>query len=115
MTRDLFDVKQFMASLADDEELGRELIVAFLEDSPKRMSALTEALEANDAETVSKLAHSLKGMCGVVRADSLSYLALEMEHAARNGKLDVVRGRRAELKDQLERVSAIMNRFLSGD
>ena len=58
-----------------------------------------------------KLAHSLKGMCGVVRADVLSRLALEMEYAGRNGKLDLMRERFGDFNDSLARARELMLRF----
>ena len=112
MRRNVFDVQQFMMSLANDEELARELVIAFLEDGPKRMAAFNEALEAADAESVSKLAHSLKGMSGVVHASALSDMALEMEYAARNGKLSSVRDRHAEFSAIFAQASDCLKQFL---
>lgn len=109
--RDLFDTDQFLASLAHDKELAMELVDAFLEDCPKRVAELTEALNAGDAARGTKLAHSLKGMCGVVRADVLGRLALDMEYAGRDGKLDVVRERLDVFIGNLERARALMIRF----
>jgi HPt (histidine-containing phosphotransfer) domain-containing protein len=112
MTRDLFDTDQFMESLAQDRELAQELIDAFLEDCPRRVGELSEALEGEDVALATKLAHSLKGMCGVVRAGVLVRLALEMEYAGRNGNLDLMRDRFAAFSDKLERVEKLMARFL---
>ena len=112
MTLALFDIRKFLESLANDEELGRELVDAFLEDGPRRMAALTQALSVGDAAATSKLAHSLKGMCGVVRSDELSRLALEMEHLAREGRLDAVRERFARFEDLLARLMEEMARFM---
>lgn len=115
MTRDLFDIDQFMSSLAHDKELAKELVEAFLEDSPRRVAELREALEAEDAPRVTKLAHSLKGMCGVVRADVLSRLALEMEYAGRDGRLDAVRGKFELFVDSLGRSRELMEQFKAED
>ena len=111
MTRDLFDIDQFLSSLAQDRELAVELIDAFLEDCPKRVAELSEALDAGDVALGTKLAHSLKGMCGVVRADALSRLALEMEYAGRNGKLDLLRERFSDFNDSLARARELMVGF----
>ncbi|WP_338668486.1 Hpt domain-containing protein [Pseudodesulfovibrio methanolicus] len=111
MTRDLFDTDQFLSSLAHDRELAVELIDAFLEDCPKRVAELTEALGAGDIVQGTKLAHSLKGMCGVVRADVLGRLALEMEHAGRDGKLEVVRDRLDLFTGSLDQARELMLRF----
>lgn len=88
MKEQIFDSQRFLQSLADDMELARELLAAFLEDSPERNQSLAEALQAGDTDTASRLAHSLKGMCGVVRAEQLVNLALNMEQAAKNGNLE---------------------------
>lgn len=91
MTTHMFEVDEFLASLANDEELARELLVAFLEDSPARVRELGDAIGSGDTPVTAKVAHSLKGMCGVVRSTQLSAMALNMEQAARDGRLDTVR------------------------
>ncbi|MEZ7198355.1 Hpt domain-containing protein [Pseudodesulfovibrio karagichevae] len=111
MTRDLFDTDQFLSSLAYDRELAMELIDAFLEDCPRRVAELTMALDDGDIIQGTKLAHSLKGMCGVVRADELGRLALEMEHAGRNGNLELVRDRLGMFTGNLDQVRDLMVLF----
>nr|WP_321259669.1 Hpt domain-containing protein [uncultured Pseudodesulfovibrio sp.] len=111
MTQSLFDKEAFLASLADDEELACELIGAFLEDCPLRMQSLVDALKKNDAVMTSKMAHSLKGMCGVIRADILSDLAFDMELAARDGELDSVRAIFATFVGQLDQAYILLNEF----
>lgn len=112
MTQDLFDSTTFLQSLADDRELADELLAAFLEDSPVRHESLGQALDANDAETASKLAHSLKGMCGVVRVDGLVNLALNMEHMARDGKLDETRKQYAHFTEMLADARVEIEQFM---
>ncbi|WP_319541641.1 Hpt domain-containing protein [uncultured Pseudodesulfovibrio sp.] len=114
MIQSLFDKEAFLESLANDEELACELINAFLEDCPIRTESLVDALDTNDAVTASKMAHSLKGMCGVVRADVLSELALDMELAAREGQLDLVRELYAQFSDFLEQVNIQLEAFRDG-
>ena len=113
MTTMLFNDTQFLASLAGDEELAQELLVAFFQDSPQRTSELREALDAGDASAASKLAHSLKGMCGVVRAERLSELALSMEHQAKDGNLDDVRKDFALFAESHQETIALMNTYLN--
>lgn len=112
MTDALFNETQFLASLADDEELAQELLAAFLQDCPKRTSELREAIEAEDASAASKLAHSLKGMCGVVRAERLSKLALEMEFMAKNGNMDAVRTNFTAFTECRKEALALMQAYL---
>lgn len=110
----LFDKSRFLASLAEDDELARELLEAFLEDGPARIAGIRQALEMDDAGAVSTLAHSLKGMCGVVRAEALSQLAFSMELAGRDGKLDVVREQFVEFESMLDQAVEQMKEYMAG-
>lgn len=107
----LFDSQKFLQSLANDEELAAELLAAFMEDSPSRTASLKEALATNDEEASSKLAHSLKGMCGVVRAQPLVEMALTMEQASKAGDLDKVREVFAKFTELLDKAHAEMKDF----
>lgn len=111
MMRDLFDADHFLDSVVQDRELAVDLVEAFIQDCPERLAELTEALAEGDADRGCKLAHSLKGMCGVVRAGVLSRLALEMELAAQKGDLDGVRERIGMFTEGLARVMALMEDF----
>jgi len=112
MTQQIFDQEIFLQSLAGDRELAKELLAAFMEDSPVRTASLAESLEAGDGGQSSRLAHSLKGMCGVVRAESLVGLALSMENSAKNGDLDKTRELYARFKDLLAIAHVEMQDFI---
>lgn len=113
MTQSIFDAQHFMQTLGNDEELAQELLAAFLEDSEKRRDALQVALDEGDAPTASKLAHSLKGMCGVVRAEDLVSMAYNMELSAKEGNLDRTREQFAQFIAMLDKGYVEMNEFLS--
>lgn len=114
MTQLIFNKQQFLQSLAEDEELARELLAAFMEDSPVRSASLGEALNADDAGAAAKLAHSLKGMCGVVRADDLVSLALAMEDSAKRGDLDKTKEQYAVFTEMLDTAHTEMRLFIDG-
>lgn len=114
MTETIFDSTLFLQSLAGDQELAQELLAAFMEDSPVRSASLDEALKADDANGASRLAHSLKGMCGVVRAEELVKLALTMEASAKNGELDKTREQYTTFVDLLTKAHDEMNAFITG-
>ena len=113
MTEPLFDSQRFLQSLAQDEELAQELLAAFMEDSPERSASLGAALEAGDVSEVSKLAHSLKGMCGVVRTDALVNAAYVMENAAKNGDLGKAKEQYDTFVEILEAAHGEMRQFIN--
>lgn len=113
MTQSVFDAQDFMQSLGNDDELARELLGAFLEDSAKRKDSLEEALNADDAPRASKLAHSLKGMCGVVRSEQLVTMAYAMETSAKSGTLDTTKEQFAQFTAKLDTAFEEMHSFLN--
>lgn len=113
MATPLFDSVRFLDSLAGDPELGRELLAAFLDDSPVRSAALEQALQAGDASQASKLAHSLKGMCGVVRASALVNAALGMEQIAGQGDVDGARELFSGFAEDMTRLQQEIREFMN--
>ncbi len=115
MIQPIFDSQHFLQSLAGDEDLARELLAAFMEDSPERSSSLREALDSEDAGRASKLAHSLKGMCGVVRTGPLVDLAYLMENTAKKGDLGKVKKQYESFMKLLEAAYSEMNQFMKNN
>ncbi len=65
--------------LGGDEDLLRELSHIFLEESPKLLQKLRQAIGDADAEAVMRAAHSLKGELGYLGAAVASQAARELE------------------------------------
>lgn len=65
-----------------------ELVHLFLADSPQRIASLRDAIAANDAAVVAKLAHTLCGSFASIGASALAALCRELEVRARNDRLD---------------------------
>ena len=112
MTGTVFDSQRLMESVADDAELASELLQAYLEDAPQRMSALRQGLEQESLDQVVRSAHSLKGMSGVIRAPGLVERALNMEMKARAEDRDGVAAALPGLGDCLEQVLGEIRTFL---
>lgn len=66
-----------------------ELIDAFLEDAPQMLQNMRVALDAKDAESFRRNAHSLKSNANTFGATELGILARELEFMAKENNLDV--------------------------
>jgi HPt (histidine-containing phosphotransfer) domain-containing protein len=80
------------------EGFSEELVQMFLEDAGPRLEVIRAAIDAADADLLSREAHSLKGSSGNVGATGVERLSRELEEAARSGD---VRGA-AHLVDKLD-------------
>lgn len=63
------------------------LIETYLADGAVRISALRDALAAQDADTVRKTAHSFKGSSSNIGAAQLAQLCMVIEDSAHKGQL----------------------------
>jgi HPt (histidine-containing phosphotransfer) domain-containing protein len=93
-----------------DRELLTELIAIFLEDCPKRLQELAQAVKEDNASGVRQAAHSLKGMVAGFDARSAHGLAAQMEGLGKAGDLSTASGLLSTL---LLEFSHVMN-YLKG-
>lgn len=107
-----FNIQDFLAYLGEDRELAMELLAAFVEDAPARLRSLAEAAGSGDAEAAVRAAHSLKGMCGVVRDQEATAQALDLEMAGRRGDVAALRSGLPGLEQSLARILELARAFL---
>jgi two-component system, sensor histidine kinase and response regulator len=76
--------RSVLATLRELQQEGEpdlliELIELFLTDIPPQLDALREAVEAGDAHSVKRIAHTLKGSCGNMGAVRMGAICAELE------------------------------------
>jgi len=84
-----FDAQELRQRVQGSVELMAELIRIFLDDTPKQLSELQQAVVARDQQRVERVAHTIKGAASVIAAKGLAGAARALEMAARsNAGLD---------------------------
>jgi HPt (histidine-containing phosphotransfer) domain-containing protein len=86
-----------------DQELGRVVIAAFLEDIPIQIEALDRCLQAQDPVAAGRQAHAIKGAAAAAGADAVSDWAQDLEYAGRIEDLNRMKAKRPELERHLDR------------
>jgi histidine phosphotransfer protein HptB len=86
---------------AGDEELLEELLVLFRDSSVADYSQLQEAVAANDAASVVRAAHSLKGASASLGIEGIRQLAFVMETDGRNNSVAVAKEKLSEMAELL--------------
>ena len=81
-------LRELMASTGDDAAFVRELLDAYLADTPAQLDAVSAALRADDAAALVRPAHTLKSSSATVGAMRLSSIARQLEMTGRSGVLD---------------------------
>ena len=71
-----------------EDDFGR-LIETYLNDSEDRLSAMQKALASGDGEALRRAAHSFKGSCSNIGAQTLVAHCQHIEQAAANNQLPI--------------------------
>jgi signal transduction histidine kinase/CheY-like chemotaxis protein len=82
-----WDESTALARLGDDEALMQEMIGIFLEESPKHLATLRQAVEEGNAELIERIAHSLKGEVRFLEIPLASQVAGAVEEMGRARRL----------------------------
>ncbi|MCL4305039.1 Hpt domain-containing protein [bacterium] len=88
-----------------DPSFTAELIDIMLEDGNSRVHMLRQAYEAQEMESVGKLAHSLKGAALNVGANALADLCASIDDTARKLRILVEASRIEALEQEFAHVS----------
>jgi HPt (histidine-containing phosphotransfer) domain-containing protein len=97
----------------DGQEFLRELIGVYLEDTPLRLVELEQAMARQDALTLSKAAHTIKGSSSNFGATRLSKLAQEIELQGKSGNLAATAPLCVRLRAEYDLVAAALGKILA--
>ncbi len=108
-TAQIFERTEILAHLDGDEELLKEIVTLFLQDTPGRLKRIREALDAQDSVVVQQQAHTLKGAAASVGARLIAAEAFQLEYAAQNGDLVTARTAYEKMEHEWERLVGMMH------
>ena len=98
------DLEVALARVGGDLELLREVAGLFLDDYPRELARLRDAVASADANLVERCSHSLKGSVSNFGAPEVSSAALALEERGRAGTLDDAATMLLRLEDALRRL-----------
>ncbi len=100
----VIDRDEVVASVGGDPELLREIASVFLEESPRLLAQVRDALDRRDSRALERAAHSLKGCVGNFHAQAAYHSALRLELLAREGDLGEAETAYAALVNEMQRL-----------
>jgi len=94
-----------------DERLRMRLISNFLKDNQNKGGEIRDAIAAGDIKLAHRLAHTLKGVAGLVGQPDLQNAAYAVEHTLNSGDggaaLQIMGALEDELKKSLDKLAAV--------
>ena len=85
-----------------------EVLDLYLENTPLRLRAVRDGLDAEDQENTARALHDLKSSAGMIGASTVQQLAETMERAAWRGDLAAVRANLKRLETDLARAETLL-------
>lgn len=96
-----------------DADFFRELIAIYLDDAPKQLAKLEEAIANQDTALVVRSAHTLKGSSGNFGAGQFARLAQEMEALGKANNLAAAAAALPAFKQSFAQVTAALKTLAS--
>jgi two-component system, sensor histidine kinase and response regulator len=81
------DMDGVLESLGGDRELLRDVLGILLEELPRQMASLREAIASGNAEAIEKLAHSIKGELGYLSLSEVLRNASDLDASGREADI----------------------------
>ncbi|QDV47812.1 Signal transduction histidine-protein kinase BarA [Stieleria neptunia] len=100
---------------AGDQNLLIDILAAFLEETPRLMSELEQALADEDCQAARRSAHTLKGALQALGLASMADLAFQVEQQATSDSLAESDPTVAQLRQQLDAAVADARRVVNGE
>ncbi len=109
-----WDARKFLERIGNDESLLREVTEIFLEETPKLLTRLHEAVASQAAELLERTAHSLKGELAYFGSPAADH-ARELERMGREHDLAEAAGLLASLEAEVASLMAAVRRDVRGE
>ncbi len=105
---DGFSIALLVERLDGDEEIAREVALAFVESSRELLQRLDGAISEGRSDAVRLNAHSIKGAAANIGANALAETASLIEDAGRDGRLEAAEQMTPQLHQRIEHVFAVL-------
>ena len=93
---------------ATGRSIVAEVVGNFLDEAPRRLVEIQDALASGDSPRLAFSAHGLKGSSAQLGAERLAALCGELESQARSGELEAALPLCARIAVELDRLSPIL-------
>ena len=95
--------------ICGDEHLAKEIVEIFLDDAPRSIEFIADAIKAENPKDVKLYAHRLKGSAGHVAARQLSEMAYHLERAGDKKDMATAASLFEQVRAELEKVASFLS------
>ncbi len=110
----IVDWGEALHSVNGDQRLLRDIVEAFLDESPRLLTMIRGSIEQQDPKTLQRAAHTLKGSTRYFGATQVSEMALQLESMGARGHLVHARDALVDIEREMARLTPILVDYMRG-
>jgi PAS domain S-box-containing protein len=107
-TQSLINLNEALERCGGDKEFLGEMLSEFLDFSKTQLENIVHAIETQDAQVLTREAHSIKGASANLGAEAISKVALELELCGKEQHLDNAKNLLEQLTSQIHQLDEFM-------
>jgi CheY-like chemotaxis protein len=111
---EIVDWPQALEGVEGDRRLLRDMVEAFLEEAPRLMAAIREAIAGADAGALQAAVHTLKAPTRCLGATPAFEQVVRLEQVARTKNMESAEAIFAALERQMERLNPVLKEYAAG-
>ena len=110
----VMDWDEALKTCSGDHALLRDIVEAFLEEEPRRLAEIRQAIDTGDYELLGRAAHTIKGSMRYFKAQMVYDWAQALEQLAQEGTLDGTEEILLLLRQELAKLHPILVDYVQG-
>jgi two-component system, sensor histidine kinase and response regulator len=104
---------ELLARVGGDHEFLAEVVQLFLNDCPKQLAELSEAVSKQDAVKIQRLAHAVKGQVSNLASETATVAAMRLELMGKEGNIPGAREQLSLLEGSIEQLKIALTEICS--
>ncbi|MDM8554348.1 response regulator, partial [Desulfococcaceae bacterium HSG7] len=104
----IFDSQALSERLMGDDELIRSVIEGFLDDMPKQIAKLKNAVDGGDCRLAEQQAHRIRGASVNIGGLALQQTAHDMELTSKAGDMEKLKDLMPKMEEEFDRLKQVM-------
>ncbi|MCU0958620.1 MAG: response regulator [Pirellulaceae bacterium] len=111
---EVVDWSEALRSVNGDQQLLRDIVEAFLDESPRLLATMRSAIDQRDGKTLQRAAHTLKGSTRYFGATRVSELALQLETMGARANLAHACETLQDVEREMARLTPLLIDYMRG-
>jgi len=107
---EIFNYSKALSQVDGDQDLLSEVAALFLQEYPKQLAAVREAIEQQDSRALKRAAHSLKGEASAFASQPVYEAATHIEASAEHKDFNAAKAAYVQLQEALDQLKPALEK-----